>query len=235
MLLIGQPISMLGFLFVVWGGTVASALRVLAASLAGRAAISVATLALISILTLIAVRAAGASSTARADLGLEKSAVATRVNRALPDLSLVDQRGDTLAWSAFRGRIVLLTFAYGHCETVCPLVVRDVLAARARLAASGPGAAVVVVTLDPWRDTPLRLGRIARQWGLGPHDRVLSGEVDQVLDALGKLGVSFTRDPTTGAVTHAPVVYVVDGSGRVDWVTNGGVDLIMELARQSGA
>ena len=47
----------------------------------------------------------------------------------------------------FRGRPVLVTFAYAHCDTICPLVVGDVLAAQRQLTDRSP--AVVVVTLDP--------------------------------------------------------------------------------------
>ena len=65
----------------------------------------------------------------------------TRVNDAAPALALVDQTRPDRHARAFRGRPVLVTFAYAHCETVCPLVVADVMslaAARPRRIARRP-------------------------------------------------------------------------------------------------
>ena len=82
---------------------------------------------------------------------------------------------------------LLLTFAFAHCETVCPLLVTDVVTARRRLA--GDSATALIVTLDPYRDVPARLPSIARRWGLGPEERVLSGPVAEVERVLEDWGV----------------------------------------------
>ena len=52
------------------------------------------------------------------------------------------------------GRPVVVTFAYAHCTTICPVIVSEVLGARDKLALHKP--VVLIVTLDPWRDTPAR-------------------------------------------------------------------------------
>lgn len=75
----------------------------------------------------------------------------SRLDRPAPGFALIDQRGSQIEFDRFRGRPVLVTLAYAHCETVCRVVVRDVLATRRRLAATQPVVALVV-TLDPWRD-----------------------------------------------------------------------------------
>jgi hypothetical protein len=56
----------------------------------------------------------------------------TRVNDAAPALPLVDQHGRELSLDEYRGRPVLVAFAYAHCATVCPLIVSDVLEAQRR-------------------------------------------------------------------------------------------------------
>lgn len=43
---------------------------------------------------------------------------------------------------------------------------------------------MIVLTLDPWRDTPARLPALASAWGLGPDAYLLSGEVVEVEAAL---------------------------------------------------
>jgi cytochrome oxidase Cu insertion factor (SCO1/SenC/PrrC family) len=125
---------------------------------------------------------------------------------------------------------VLVTFAYAHCETVCPLVVQEVVRARERLADRNPQ--VVVITLDPWRDTPSRLAAMARQWELPDDAYVLSGPVPDVEAALDRWGVARTRDTQSGEITHPQVVYVLDGDGRIAFSVTGDADAIAQLVRR---
>jgi cytochrome oxidase Cu insertion factor (SCO1/SenC/PrrC family) len=82
----------------------------------------------------------------------------------------------------------------------------------------------MVVTLDPWRDTPERLASLASHWRLAQNDRVLSGAVQDVESALDKLGIARTRDEMTGDVTHATTVMVLDLRGRITLRADGGGD-----------
>ena len=131
-----------------------------------------------------------------------------------PPLVLVDQHGARFDLASMRGTPVLVTFAFAHCEVVCPTVVQEVRAAR-----RDAGAArmpMVIVTLDPWRDVPARLPHMARDWQLTEGDRVLSGTVEEVNAALDAWRVPRSRDTSTGEVAHATVVLVVDAQGRID-------------------
>jgi protein SCO1/2 len=152
-----------------------------------------------------------------------------RLDRAAPSLGLIDQRGDTIALATFSGSITLVTFAFAHCETVCPAVVRDVLEAHRLLADSVPMAAVVV-TLDPWRDTPSRLPYVAQKWELGEAEHVVSGSVEHVEAVLDAWNVPRRRDPQTGDVTHPALVYLVDPNGTIVYAARGGVGTITSLA-----
>ena len=143
-----------------------------------------------------------------------------RVDRELPSLSLVDQHGARTWLADLRGRPALVTFAFGHCADICPLVVSDLHAAR-RLARR-PDVPLVVITLDPWRDTPERLSALAGHWRLERSDRVLSGSVDEVQAALDALGIARKRNETTGDVDHATTVLILDARGRIAWRVDGG-------------
>ncbi|MBI3981893.1 MAG: SCO family protein, partial [Gemmatimonadetes bacterium] len=153
-----------------------------------------------------------------------------RLDRPAPPLTLTNQLGETLDLAALRGRPVLITFAYAHCTTICPVVVHDVLEARRALQDLAP--VVVVVTLDPERDVPSRLPAIARQWSLGPDEFVASGPVKEVEGVLSAWSVTRARNPDTGDVTHPRIVYLVDDEGKLVYATSGGVDAIRELARR---
>ena len=133
---------------------------------------------------------------------------------------LIDQHGRRTSLADFRGTPVILTFAFGHCATVCPVVVHDVRAARE--AANRGEVPVVVITLDPWRDTPEHLPMIASAWELGPVDRVLSGSIESVERALDVLGVQRRRDVRTGDIEHVSVVMATHARGHVVRRLDGG-------------
>jgi protein SCO1/2 len=156
-----------------------------------------------------------------------------RLDQPAPALSLVAQSGHTIQLAQFTGRPVLVTFAFAHCTTVCPVIVRQTLAAQAMLKGSALYPAVLIVTLDPWRDTPSRLPALAESWQLPRGDAfVLSGAVEQVERVLGGWNIPRTRNESTGDVTHPALVYVVDKNGRIAFASTGGSEHLAALLRR---
>lgn len=231
MMLIGEPIMITLLLVSVTGGpTIQEAFEAVARHAAGRIALKTTALALVAGLALAGARVTYALGAAPGQEGPAADAAAvTRVDRPAPPLDLVDQRGDTVTLAALRGRPVLVTFAYAHCQTVCPLVVQDVVRARDRLAGQGTPPHVVVITLDPWRDTPSRLADMARQWGVPEDGHVLSGPVSDVEGTLDRWEIPRTRNGQNGEITHPNLVYVLDRSGKIAFVSNGNADVIAAL------
>jgi cytochrome oxidase Cu insertion factor (SCO1/SenC/PrrC family) len=135
-----------------------------------------------------------------------------RLQRPAPAFRLIDQHGRTASLAAHHGDVIMLTFAFAHCQTICSTVVQT---ARAALEAT-PGAALWIVTLDPWRDTPGALPGLASRWRLdGDKVRLLSGEVDTVLATLDAYNIPHQRDTRTGDITHPALVYIIDTTGRI--------------------
>jgi protein SCO1/2 len=233
MMLIGEPIMITLLLLSVTGSsTIREGLQGIARHVLGRWALRASAAVVLVAIAAAGVRVAsalgvGAPPVARASVD---AAGAPRLDRPAPALGLVDQRGATVTLATLRGRPVLVTFAYAHCETVCPLVVQEVVRARERLADRNPQ--VVVITLDPWRDTPSRLAAMARQWELPDDAYVLSGPVPDVEAALDRWGVARTRDTQSGEITHPQVVYVLDGDGRIAFSVTGDADAIAQLVRR---
>jgi cytochrome oxidase Cu insertion factor (SCO1/SenC/PrrC family) len=91
---------------------------------------------------------------------------------------------------------------------------------------------VLIVTLDPWRDTPARLPALAQQWRLTGDDAVLSGEVAEVEAALDRWDVPRARDDASGRVDHPALVYLVDASGRIAYASRGGSTELAVLAER---
>src|SRR3990170_1943817 len=184
-----QPGIMLSILVAGWGPALAESLRWVARGTAGRASLLAVALSLALGLAAAGWRVARASDRSSvAAVDEEPPATYPRLDRPAPPLGLVDQRGLTVSLARFSGRPVLVTFAYAHCQTVCPVIVHDVLTARR--AAGPPSPAVLVVTLDPERDVPARLPAIAAQWKLEAEELVASGSVAQVEAALDAWSVA---------------------------------------------
>lgn len=230
LLLIGQPIGMLGILVVGWPDTVRSTFAGLAARGAGRVALLASGAVVVAGLLAAGVRVADAraASIIRIQPDATHPEGQPRDGSMPAGLDLVDQTGQRVSLEAFRGRPVLLTFAFGHCETVCPVVVRNANTIRNEMGAD-ERPALLVVTLDPWRDTPARLGHLAGAWELGDDGFVLGGSVEDVNATLDAWEIQRSRDGRTGDIIHAPVVFVIDRDGRIAFVSTGEIRSLAEL------
>lgn len=225
LLLVGQPLGMLLVLLAVWGREVREGLRRATGPVAGQLVVGASAALLLAGVAGVVVRVRSAGAQAFASSRTESFAGRlTRVNDAAPELSLVDQFGDTITLARFAGRPVVVTFAFAHCETVCPLVVSDVLLATSRVPERD--AAVLIVTLDPWRDTPSRLPSMAEAWGASAATHVLSGEPAVVERVLNAWRIPRVRNEKTGDLVHPTMVYVVSPDGRIAYVVNGSASFI---------
>lgn len=234
--LVGEPLGMLGVLLVGWRAGVRAVARRIRTQAGARFGFRVAMLLLGAGALTAGWRIRSALAESRVGPWTTPPAgAAVRLDRAPPPLALVDQHGRTRTLASFRGRPLLLTFAYAHCETVCPLTVRAVTDAAARARRERPRAptpAVAIVTVDPWRDTPARLPALVREWGLGPEAVVLGGTVPQVEAVLDAWRVARARDPATGELTHSALVYVLDERGRIAWAAPGEAGTLVALLRR---
>jgi cytochrome oxidase Cu insertion factor (SCO1/SenC/PrrC family) len=233
LLLIFQPIGMTVALFMGWGQTAREAVAIVVRTIAGRLVVTatVAVLVLGAGGTTVRIANAMDADAVLLEVPVTSPAVHPRVELDAPSaLELVDQSGGAFTLDAYLGRPVLLTFAFARCETVCPVLVREVL--KAQRLAPGAGAdrpAVVVLTVDPWRDPPSRLAHVAKKWSFDGDAHVLSGPVDRVLAELEAWDVSIQRDERTGDVVHPALVYVLAPDGRIAFVATGGGQYVAEL------
>ncbi len=230
MLLLGQPIGMLIMLLAVWPVEVRAGIRTLSKGGVGQIALGTAGALLVTGLVAAAGRVIDARGEPFSVGERDVAASLTRVNDALPALGLVDQAGNTVEAADFAGRVTLVTFAYAHCETVCPLIVTDVVDAARRLDERAPD--IVVITLDPWRDTPSRLASMAEAWRLPEGARVLSGPVERVERVLNAWRIPRIRNEQTGALSHPSLVYVVGADARIHYVVQGNPDVIAAAVGQ---
>jgi len=225
-LLIGEPIGMFVVLMAVWGGALRDDLRRMRTDRRWRLVLTgIAGLSLVGLATVTRRVAFAAGLGATSPVPPSGSPVPVDINGS--GFTLTDQQGRRTSLADFPGRPVLVTFAFGHCATVCPTVLRDLQVART--AAGRPDAPILVISLDPWRDTPGQLASLARGWSLGPGDRVLSGSVEEVERTLDGLGIARRRDETTGDISHTGAVLILDDRGYIRWKILGGWGGVKEL------
>ncbi len=225
-LLIGEPAGMTAVLLGIWGRSLRRDLDALRGHRAWEVTAAAGVTLLLVGASLLFTRVARASAEGLVAIRLDRGAPLT-MDVAAPDVPLVDQHGRPTSLAGLRGHPTLLTFAFGHCTTVCPVIVHDILAIRKSTGRSE--VPLVVVTLDPWRDTPDRLSTMTEGWHLGPGDRVFSGKVADVQRALNQLGIGRRRNDTTGDIEHGPTAMLLDGHGRIRYRFEGGLGNLAEL------
>jgi protein SCO1 len=93
-----------------------------------------------------------------------------------PDFRLRNQEGERVSMRPLRGRPVIVTFLYTHCEDTCPIQAQTVRGALDDLGHDLPALAVAV---DPPNDTPQSARKfLAEQRVTGRLDFVLGSRAD---------------------------------------------------------
>ncbi|MCH2535546.1 MAG: SCO family protein, partial [Bdellovibrionales bacterium] len=129
-----------------------------------------------------------------------------------------DQHGETLSLDKFKGQVKILTFAFAHCQTVCPLLVTKAL--QASKSFKNKTVPVLIITLDPWRDTPKSLPFLAKKWNLPDSAHVLSGEIKTVNKVIESFGVPTKRNEKDGDIQHPEVSFIIDQNNKIAFILN---------------
>ena len=217
-LLIGEPIGMFAVLGLLYRAPLEADFKWLGRHKILWSLCIASSIGAVALVAFLGVRSAGLW-TAPSERG-GTGAVLQQLNRELPSARLVDQHGRDVSIRDLGGRGTLLTVAYGHCVTVCPATVASLLSARRT--AGREDIPIVILTVDPWRDTPDRLATVAQHWTLGQTDRVLSGDTAVVTGVLDELGIGRSRNRLTGDIEHGATAFIIDAKGRLAWRADGG-------------
>ncbi|MFA9461288.1 SCO family protein [Thiohalorhabdus sp. Cl-TMA] len=136
--------------------------------------------------------------------------------RAVPDLRLQLQSGAEARLRDLRGELVVATFIYTRCTTMCPMLGLRMKRIRAALPEGAAGAEVHLLSLsfDPEHDTPDRLAAYAGRYGARPGHwwvaRPRKG-LEGILDTFGVVVLPDGRD----GFRHNGAFYLIDRAGRL--------------------
>lgn len=138
------------------------------------------------------------------------------------EFHLLGHDGQTRTLADFRGKVVAVFFGFTHCPDVCPTALAKLASASKLL---GPDAAklqVLLVTVDPERDTPAVLGPYVKAFDasfLG-----LTGSADDIARTAREFRVVVQKQPgaspETYTVDHSSGIFIFDTQGRLRLFAN---------------
>lgn len=130
--------------------------------------------------------------------------------------TLVDQDGKPRTEAMLKGKWTALYFGYTYCPDVCPTTLQAIAEAKKQLGPKGDKLQVVLLSVDPARDTPKQMKVYLDNSAFPPGTIGLTGSPEQVAAAAKAYRVYF-RKAGTGedyTVDHASMIYLMDPKGR---------------------
>jgi len=167
-------------------------------------------------LTIVSVAALLTSGALRKSKGPSYS-VALDGTKSVSAVELVGANGQTVHFSDLKGKVVAVYFGYTYCPDVCPLTMSSLAKARAELGKQADDVQVVMVTVDPERDSPEWLHEYVTRFD--PSFIGLGGTDEQIRTAAEAFGVFYQKEETDSAagylMNHTAAVFVVDREGGI--------------------
>ena len=131
-------------------------------------------------------------------------------------LKLTDQHGRAADWRTHRGTPQVVAMFYTSCQFTCPLVVNSGKAVEHALT---PGErarlGILLVSMDPERDTPAKLLSVVKQRKLDTTRwSLVSPRAEDVRSVAGLLDVRY-RQLANGDFNHTSGLLLLDREGRI--------------------
>ncbi len=148
---------------------------------------------------------------------------------------LTDQNGRTVTEKALEGKWTAVFFGFTYCPDVCPATLQTLAEAQDRLGPKAKDFQVVLITVDPARDTPQALKAYLSSPAFPKGTIGLTGTPQQIA-AVAKAYKTYYAKRGEGPdylMDHMSAVYLMDRRGRYDRILAGGLGPD-EMARQIG-
>lgn len=155
----------------------------------------------------------------------EYSGIVMQSPQPMNNFTLTSTTGEPFSLRDLRGQTVVVYFGYTFCPDVCPATMVDIAQAKQLLGREGEKLAVVMVTVDPLRDTPEKLGEYLAYFDdtfIG-----LTGTEAEILQVTTPFGVYYEKHEGTAVsgylVDHTASTMVLDKDGYLRLVFPFGV------------
>ncbi|MEO5577968.1 MAG: SCO family protein [Sphingomicrobium sp.] len=128
--------------------------------------------------------------------------------------TLTGTDGKPFSSERLAGRPFALFFGFTHCPDVCPTTLARLARLRTKLG-KGDSFAIVLVSIDPERDTPAVMARYAGLFGTPVI--ALTGTMAAIERVKQQYGVYSAKVPQEGGdfgVDHTATVFLIDRAGK---------------------
>ncbi|MEX0958066.1 MAG: SCO family protein [Burkholderiales bacterium] len=133
------------------------------------------------------------------------------------DFELIGHDGEPRSLEDFRGQVTVVFFGFTHCPDVCPITLAELAAALDKLGEDAKRVQVLLITVDPARDTP----EVLRGYVTAFHPSFvgLTGSAEQIASVAREFKVIYQRvdgsSPETYSMDHSAGSFVFDPEGRL--------------------
>jgi len=153
-----------------------------------------------------------------------ESALILPAPNPVPEFSLVDQHGTPVDQTVFEGQWDLVFFGFTQCPDVCPTTLQVLATAKAELQEMGqaPLPRIVLVSVDPERDTPELMRQYVDYFGAG--NLGITGALEEITKLTSGLGIFFEKHSPDGenySVDHSAAVLVFNPDGGFEALFSG--------------
>ncbi len=132
-------------------------------------------------------------------------------------LTLTDHSGKPRSLEDFRGQVVVVFFGFTHCPDVCPTTLAELAGAIRKLGPAGEKVQVLLVTVDPERDTPEILSKYVTAFN--PRFLGLRGNAAETARVAKEFKVIYQKVAGPRAenygMDHSAGSYIFDRQGRL--------------------
>jgi protein SCO1/2 len=130
-------------------------------------------------------------------------------------LELHDHTGKLRRLEDWRGKAVVLFFGFTHCPDVCPTTLAEIAQAVKTLGPDAERVQVLMVSVDPERDTPEALAKYVTAFD--PRFLALSGDLAATKKVASEFKIFFEKAKSGASYTvnHSAQSYVIDPKGRL--------------------
>lgn len=141
-----------------------------------------------------------------------------------PNFTLTGPNGKPVNLIDYRGKVVMLYFGYTYCPDICPATMAELADAVEALGRRGDEVQVIMVSVDPERDTPERLAQYVSHFH--PSFIGVTGTEEELVAVTTPLGIFYEKHEGTAAsgylIDHTATVVVLDKKGYLRLVYSFG-------------
>jgi len=137
-------------------------------------------------------------------------------NKPAPDFKLVNQFGQPMSLSQFRGKVVMLAFEDSECTTVCPLTTQSMVLAKELLGKAGSSVQLLGVDANPDAIQVANVRNYSQVHNMTNQWDFLTGTAAQLKSVWNDYHIAVQIE--SGEIDHTPALYMIDQQGRLQKV-----------------